>query len=212
MKFDARKRTTKRLLAGVFLLFTLLLAGCGNQGPSESEIQLRVDEAVAEALANAEESDTSIASTTTSTRAPPTTTQVVTPSTTTTNPATTTTLDLLDPSIVRERFVEKVEEEIARVAPRLPVEGMSPDHSAEYQPPYLFDIETTDSIISPFKGTLVIPILWYYQGELTGLMYLHATYNYTDFEWKFASAVRYIDETTSDLSAIRTEWVESLFR
>ena len=54
---------------------------------------------------------------------------------------------------------------------------------------------------------------WYYQGELTDLsQYIVARYQYTDFEWQFTSAVRYLDRTSPDTSPTINQWAESLIR
>lgn len=107
-----------------------------------------------------------------------------------------------DPAELQRRFILKVNEAIKVAAPGLkrPVShtdstGEIRTYSAEYTGKLTYDIQKTDSIVSPFLGSVSWSIRWYYNGQPTDRpMTLDAHYAYQDGRWIFKDLVRTIPD------------------
>ncbi|MFB2877486.1 hypothetical protein [Floridanema aerugineum] len=178
----------------IILLLVQFIAGCGEKSPNLSS---------------------------TSTQTPvPTSTQTPVP---TVPPVTNVQTpvaqeDANDPKIVRERFEQKLKEDIERISPKLK-EKRSKTYSdqtyvytAEYAGKQSFDIKKSDSIVSPYIAVARYYINWYANGKIVpGTMYIQANYAYQDGQWVFKDAMRFSEDKANTEPEI-IAWANSLFQ
>lgn len=103
-----------------------------------------------------------------------------------------------DPIEVQRRFVETINDDIKRAEPGLkkPVaakfktDDRHVTYFTEYTGKLSYDIKKTDSIITPFLGTVSWSMRWFSKGDLFGSefddempMTLIANYGYQDGQW-----------------------------
>lgn len=104
--------------------------------------------------------------------------------------ATPTPVDPNDPAEVQRRFVKTVTDTIKRAEPDLKkpiaiqmVDDEQHTYFAEYSGKYSYDIKKSDSIVSPYLGTVSWSVLWYHNGQAAGPMTFDARYAYQDGRW-----------------------------
>lgn len=125
------------------------------------------------------------------------------------------------PEVVKQKFTQKVEQDLATIQPKLLekiVQGDSQYH-AKYAGNYSIDIRQTDSIITPFTGVANYYINWFANGEQTRFQqYIQTNYAYQDGNWVLKSAIRVvvdpdIGRVVNDPSAVgNPAWAKGLFQ
>jgi hypothetical protein len=107
-------------------------------------------------------------------------------------------IDSNDPAEVQRRFEATINKAIKKAAPHLKEphsttydDGSTSTYFAEYTGSFNFDIQRTDSIVTPFVGTVEWEIRWYHNGKnIAGDMTLNATYAYQNGKWILKSLTR----------------------
>jgi hypothetical protein len=107
-----------------------------------------------------------------------------------------------DPAEIQRRFVEIINDAIKKAEPGLkrPItKTLSKDepHSyfAEYTGKLAYDIRKTDSIVTPYLGTVSWSIRWYHNGVSTNMpMTLDAHYAYQQGQWILKDLVRNVGD------------------
>ena len=131
---------------------------------------------------------------------------------------------------VRERFEQLLAEHIERIKPRLRQKVQNTKYAASfviegpgryrpvpseqvYSAEYInakYDIQRTDSIVSPYLATASFSIRWYCDGAFTSIQSIECSYAYTDGVWRWKSGCR-----AADGKPLATDWdvwwVQSLF-
>lgn len=110
-------------------------------------------------------------------------------------------IDSNDPAEVQRRFEVTINKAIKKAAPHLKKphstaydDGNTSTYFAEYTGDFSFDIQRSDSIVSPFIGTVEWKIRWYHnEEEVANNMTLNATYAYQNGEWILKSLTRNSD-------------------
>lgn len=131
-------------------------------------------------------------------------------------PVSSSLADPNDPNTAKERFQAKIKEDIERITPRLKEEitNSGDQYNAEYSGNYSYDIQKSDSIVSPYLGIADFEIKWFHNGEYVSDMSIKANYAYQDGQWVLKKAIRYVgDEPTLDVKAVgNLQWTASLFQ
>ncbi|PSB17397.1 hypothetical protein C7B76_09940 [filamentous cyanobacterium CCP2] len=123
--------------------------------------------------------------------------------------------DVNSPASARERFEVRVRQDIERITPKLQEEQRQSNYTyrAEYSGTYSYDIQQSNSIVSPFVGVAEYRIRWYANNRYVQDMSIKTRYVYQDGEWVLKEALRYIDgKPDTDPDSIGgPRWVASLF-
>lgn len=100
-----------------------------------------------------------------------------------------------DPAVVKEKFETRIKEDLEKITPKLQEEQLQGDYTyhAEAIGTYSYDIQQTDSIVSPFSGIAEYDIRWYANNEHVSDMTVQAQYAYQDGDWVLKEALRSID-------------------
>jgi hypothetical protein len=135
---------------------------------------------------------------------------VVTPTPTPTAKPSPTPPDPNDPAEVKHRFLQTINEAVERAGPGLKkprprlegfpeVEGAA--FSAEYAGQFAYDITKTDSIVTPYRGTVSWHMRWYYKAnERPIAMTFDAHYAYQEGKWIIKDLSRSYPEGQSPAS------------
>jgi hypothetical protein len=106
--------------------------------------------------------------------------------------------DINDPSKVKDVFLTKIKDDISKLnlgLKNLVTKHKAPGYTykAEYAGKYSYDIQKTDSIVSPYLGLVKYRLNWYANEKLFTDIYIEATYAYQDGKWIFKDAARKSD-------------------
>jgi len=111
-----------------------------------------------------------------------------------------TLLDPNDPTVVDKKFQERIEADIKKISQSiktkpLPPAGGTGRFSAECTGVYAYDIQKTNSVVTPFIGYVNVNIRWFYNGELVqAVQHIRYSYSYQRSEWVPKSGRRDVDE------------------
>lgn len=103
--------------------------------------------------------------------------------------------DVNNPTIAKEKFETRIEEDLEKITPKLQEEQRQGDYTyhAEAIGTYSYDIQQSDSIVSPFLGIAEYDIRWYANNEHVSDLTIQAQYAYQDGDWVLKEALRSID-------------------
>jgi len=177
-------------------LVAILLTGCGPKKNSGQQSHGPLAVAAAELPARTEAAQTSASDATSSV-----------PATSATSSAPITTIIPEDPNAladIQKGFLQTVNEGIrkAEAGLKTPVARMIGNQSrmsfAEYTGRFTYDIKKTDSIVSPFLGTVSWSVNWYENGIATNIpTTLDASYTYQSGRWVIKDLVRRVNNEKS---------------
>ncbi|WP_206044124.1 hypothetical protein [Geitlerinema sp. P-1104] len=121
-----------------------------------------------------------------------------------------------DPAVAKEKFEARIQKDLEKITPKLQEEQRQGNsvYRAESTGTYSYDIQQTNSIVSPFLGIAEYDIRWYANNEYVTDMVVKAQYAYQDGEWTLKEALRVNDgEAINDPSAVgNPAWAASLFQ
>lgn len=108
-------------------------------------------------------------------------------------------IDSNNPAEVQRRFRAVIDEAIVKAGPGLKTPYKAKDHLgevhsywSEYNGEFKFDIERTNSIVTPYIGVVSWGVDWYHNNKLTDFkMFIEAKYSYQDGKWVFKKLSRY---------------------
>ena len=104
-------------------------------------------------------------------------------------------VDPSDPAKVKESFEARIKLDLDKITPRLQEEIISGDNKyyAKALGTYSYDIQQTDSIVTPFSGVAKYDVDWFANDSQTsGSTYIQANYSFQDGKWILSEAFRVI--------------------
>ncbi|MBD1998754.1 hypothetical protein H6G00_19340 [Leptolyngbya sp. FACHB-541] len=128
-----------------------------------------------------------------------------------------------DPEVIKSRLEGRINEDSQLINPKLQ-EGMTRSYSdgtCTYTAEVAgtsYDITQSDSIVTPYIGTVKYDLNWYNGGErIENKVYIEANYAYQDGVWAFKQATRYTfleseSGWTPDTDPENVTWFNSLFQ
>ena len=124
-----------------------------------------------------------------------------------------------NPTIVKKRFKVKIDSEILKLSvnlKKIPKQTKYDDgtytYTAELSEGTEYDINKSDSIISPYIGTVKYYIYWIANGETVGKQHILAKYAYQDGVWVFHSASRSYSEGKYNTDKDELLWISTIFK
>lgn len=104
-------------------------------------------------------------------------------------------VDPSDTAKVKESFEARIKSDLEKITPRLQEELTSGDskYYAKSLGTYSYDIQQTDSIVTPFSGIAKYDVAWFSNGsQSSGSTYIQANYSFQDGKWVLSEAYRVI--------------------
>jgi hypothetical protein len=120
---------------------------------------------------------------------------------------------------IKQLFRKKAEEDARRMEPHLKRpfshSGNGNTFSCEYTGKYQFDIQQTNSLVTPFTAYASFSIIWYANGTARDMQRIRIDYAYQDGQWVIKKIGRYCENGNGPIDNEREEesnWLVGLIK